>query len=276
MTRIHCLQIAPQVGEREANLRRCEDALGQAAAAGAEVIVLPELATAGYVFDSPDEARDAALHRDDPAFTRWVGAAGGAVVVGGFAELGDDGRLYNSAVVTDGSGPVAVYRKLHLWDREKLVFSPGADPAPVVEVAGLRLGVLICYDLEFPESTRGLALRGADLLTVPTNWPEVARPPGERPPEVVIAMAAARVNRVAVACTDRCGTERGQRWTAGTTIVGADGWVAADAGAVGVEEPTEVVADLDLRGARDKRLTAFADVFGDRRPELYTELQGPR
>lgn len=276
MTRIHCLQIAPRIGEQEATLRGCEAAIGQAATAGAEVIVLPELATCGYVFDSPQEARAAALHRGSPVFTDWARAASGAVVVGGFAELGDDGCVYDSAAVVDGSGLVAVYRKLHLWNREKLLFTPGSEPAPVVEVAGLRIGVLVCYDLEFPELTRGLALRGADLLAAPTNWPELARPPGERPPEVVVAMAAARVNRVAVACTDRCGTERGQRWTAGTTIVGADGWVVADAGAAGIEEPTAVVAELDLHRSRDKALTPLADVLHDRRPELYTELAAPR
>lgn len=276
MTRLHCLQLAPRVGELEGNVRRAEHALEQAAAAGAELVVLPELATSGYVFSGPEEARGLALRRDDPTFTRWSRAAAGAVVVGGFAELGEDGHVYNSAAVVDGSGLVAVYRKVHLWDAEKLVFTPGADPAPVVEIAGLRIGVLICYDLEFPELTRGLALRGADLLAVPTNWPEVPRPPGERAPEVVIAMATARMNRVAVACADRCGTERGQRWTAGTTVVGADGWVAADAGAAGAEEPTAVVADLDLRRSREKALTALADVVGDRRPELYSELHVPR
>jgi 5-aminopentanamidase len=276
VTRIHCLQLAPRVGDPEGTRRRCEAAVGQAAAAGAELIVLPELATSGYVFDSPSEARDAAVRRDDPVFDGWARAADGAVVVGGFAELGDDDRVYNSAAVVDSAGLVAVYRKLHLWDREELFFTPGSDPAPVLDVGGLRLGVLICYDLEFPELTRGLALRGADLLVVPTNWPEVPRPPGERAPEVVIAMATARVNRVAVACTDRCGTERGQRWTAGTTIVGADGWVVADAGTAGAEEPTAVVAELDPRLSRDKALTPRADVRGDRRPELYTELSDPR
>ena len=98
----------------------------------------------------------------------------------------------------------------------------------MIAIDGGRVGVAICYDLEFPEVTRHLALRGADLVAVPTNWPLVPRPDGEHPPEVVIAMAAARVNRVAIACCDRTGTERGVQWTAGATIVGVDGWVLAD------------------------------------------------
>jgi predicted amidohydrolase len=129
--------------------------------------------------------------------------------------------------------------------------------------------VVICYDLEFPELTRSVALEGAQLLAVPTNWPLVPRPEGERPPEAVIAMAAARVNRMAVVCADRLGTERGQEWTGGATIVGVDGWVAAES-----REPGLLIADIDLDAALDKRLTERADAFGDRRPDLYSLVVG--
>jgi predicted amidohydrolase len=95
----------------------------------------------------------------------------------------------------------------------------------------------------------------------------VERPEGERPPEVIIGMAAARVNRVCVACCDRLGTERGQAWTGGTAIIDSSGWIVA---ARGDEGPAQ--ADLDLDAARNKRLTAHADALGDRRPELYQAL----
>ena len=190
--------------------------------------------------------------------------SGGA---GGFCERGDDDRLYNSAAVADATGVLAVYRKLHLWDTEKQVFTPGSTQPPVLDLAGGRLGIVICYDLEFPELTRSMALRGAEMLVVPTNWPLVPRPAGERPPEVVIAMAAARVNRMAIACCDRDGTERGQEWTAGTTIVGADGWVLADAGPDGV-----ATADVDLEWSREKGLGGLAHAFDDRRPEIYGDV----
>ena len=91
------------------------------------------------------------------------------------------------------------------------------DSAPWQSVRDLPDGLRI--STEFPELTRSLALAGTQLLLVPTNWPLVPRPEGERPPEVVIGMAAARVNRMAVACADRVGLERGQDWTGGTTIV---------------------------------------------------------
>jgi predicted amidohydrolase len=162
---------------------------------------------------------------------------------------------------------LGVYRKTHLWDREKLFFQPGADAPRVFDTPFGRIGVLVCYDLEFPELTRMLALDGAELIAVPTNWPLVDRPEGERPPEVVIGMAAARVNRVFIACCDRTGTERGQEWEAATTLIDEAGWVMATQTAEG-----PATAEVDLARARDKRLTDFGDALGDRRPELYSPL----
>jgi 5-aminopentanamidase len=267
VTVISCRQLAPRVGDPPFNLRQSIAAVGDAAAEGAAVIVLPELATAGYVFASGEELDVAALSADDALFAAWADAVRPtrAVVVGGFAERSADGAVFNSAAVVDGSGVVAVYRKTHLWDREQEWFVAGDEPPPVVETAVGSIGVAICYDLEFPEVTRRLALAGAELIAVPTNWPLVDRPPGERPPEVVIAMAAARVNRVAIACCDRAGTERGQRWTEGSTIIAADGWPVAEGGA----GEGAATADVDLARSRDKRLADRNDAFGDRRPELY-------
>jgi predicted amidohydrolase len=269
MTRIVCQQLAPRIADLGFNQAQTFSAIRDAVDAGADIVVLPELATSGYVFDSPEEAASVAISPDDPLFSEWstLAARGPSVVIGGFCEQGDDGRLYNSAAVVDGSGVLGVYRKLHLWDREKLFFEPGSVVPPVFETRHGRIGVLICYDLEFPELTRMLALSGADLVAVPTNWPLVDRPADERPPEVIVAMAAARLNRMFVACCDRTGLERGQEWTAGTTIIDHEGWVIAtrpDAGSV--------LADVDLTDAREKRLSDLADVFGDRRPELYGPL----
>ena len=267
--RVACAQIEPVLGDVAGNRQRTAAAIADAAEAGGDLVVLPELVTSGYVFASADEARSVAITPEHELFAEWAAEAarGGAVVVGGFCELGPDDRLYNSAALVDGSGVLAVYRKTHLWDREKLVFTPGLDPPRVVDTAVGRVGVLVCYDLEFPELTRALALAGTELLAVPTNWPLVDRPPGERPPEVVIGMAAARVNRMFIACCDRIGTERGQAWTAGTTIIGADGWVLAEEHGDGL-----ALADVDLGEARTKTLTDLCDALGDRRPDLYAAL----
>jgi predicted amidohydrolase len=267
VTVVSCRQIAPRVGEPSHNAHVTVEAIRAGVDEGAAIVVLPELATAGYVFSSVAEIEAAARPADDELFASWADAvrAAHAVVVGGFAERTAGGDLFNSAAVVDGEGVRAVYRKTHLWDRERVWFAAGDDPPPVIATDVGRIGVAICYDLEFPEVTRRLALHGAELIAVPTNWPLVDRPPGERPPEVVIAMAAARVNRVAIACCDRAGIERGTRWTEGSTIIDADGWPVATAGA-GVGSAT---GDVDLARSSDKRLAEHNDAFADRRPELY-------
>ena len=158
-----------------------------------------------------------------------MAAAGDAVVVGGFCELGDDGSLYNTAVVIDGGAVAGYYRKTHLWDREKPLHT-GERMPPVLATRHGAIAVMVCYDLEFPEVTRAVAVQGAELIAALVNWPRTQRPPGERVGEVITAMSAARTNRVAIAVCDRTGEERGQPWAEGTAIIGADGWVTADVG----------------------------------------------
>jgi len=265
MVTVACLELAPEVGELARNAAMASRAIGTAARSGAQVIVLPELVTSGYCFESNDEARSVSISQDDPLFDQWSAEAGGAVVVAGFAERGDDERLYNSAVLIDTSGARTVYRKTHLWDTEQLFFTAGSAAAPVVPTAFGRIGVMVCYDMEFPEMTRSVALRGADLLVVPTNWPWAQRPAGMPAGEIVIAMAAAMANRMPIACCDRRGTERGQRWHQATTIIGGDGWPLATAGPDGV-----AVAEVDLAATRHKHLSSRNDALGDRRPDIYS------
>jgi predicted amidohydrolase len=269
MTRIICQQLAPRIADLATNHEQSVGAVAHAVEAGADVVVLPELVTSGYVLQSVEEAASVAITPEHRIFADWAAEAarGPAVVIGGFCEQGGDGRLYNSAAIVDETGVVGVHRKTHLWDREKLFFQPGPEAPRVFDTPAGRIGVLICYELEFPELTRLLALAGAELIVVPTNWPLVDRPPGEHPPEVLIGMAAARVNRVFVACCDRTGTERGQEWTAGTTLIDESGWVIATQTGEGA-----AAAELDLALARDKRLTDLCDALGDRRPELYGPL----
>jgi predicted amidohydrolase len=254
MTTVACQQLSPRVGDLAGNRELALSAIE--AARGADVIVLPELVTSGYVFESREECLVSTLVPGDLA--EWGTAAGDAIVVGGFAERGDDGLVYNSAAIVDASGVLGVYRKLHLWDQEKLFFEPGREIPRVFDTRHGRLAAMICYDLEFPELVRLVALESCDLLCVPTNWPRTPRPPGERPGEVINAMAMARANRMFIAACDRSGIERGIEWTAGTSIIDIDGWVVS-----------ETRAELDLTRARDKHFSGLADAFADRRPELY-------
>lgn len=265
MTRIACVQTAPVLGEVHRNIDVTTAGIVDAVAAGADIVVLTELATSGYVFGDTDEARRAALAADDPVFHSWIAAAGEAVVIGGFCERGEDGQVYNSALVIDGGAVVARYRKTHLWDREKLIFTPGSLRPPVVRTRHGAIAVVVCYDLEFPELTRQVALQGAEVIAAPVNWPRLPKPAGERPGEVITAMSTARVNRVAVAVCDRSGEERGAHWAEATVIIDPDGWVVAETG----PGPGIARADIDLAVTHDKHLTEHVDLFADRRTDLY-------
>jgi 5-aminopentanamidase len=269
---VACCQLGPRIGELEHNRALARRAVETAARDGAQVIVLPELCSSGYVFADADEARRLAEPADGPTVSEWADLARslGVVVVGGFCELDPDGLVRNSAALLDADGVRAIYRKAHLWDREGLVFTAGSEPPPVLDTAFGRIGVMVCYDLEFPEWARIAALEGADLVCAPVNWPAVPRPDGERPGEVVRVQAAAATNRVFIAACDRVGAERGVDWIGGSVIVDVDGFPLAGPAASG--ETVTVVARCSLDDARDKRLNERNDVLADRRPELYGPL----
>nr|WP_249405344.1 nitrilase-related carbon-nitrogen hydrolase [Microbacterium sp. CFBP 8794] len=254
-----------RVGEVAANLVAVREALADAAAAGAALIVVPELAISGYVFADAAEARASSLHRDDP---RWAELAAvlpeGVVAVVGYAEVAA-GELYNTAAVLTRDARLGDYRKAHLWGEESLFFTRGDTAGAVFDTPVGRLGVALCYDNEFPEVPRRLALAGAEVLALPVCWPLVPRPAGEHAPETIQAMAAARSSRLATIVADRHGAERGVAWTGGTAIIDDDGWIAnSPTGGAGI-----VVETLRVRHASDKSLPPHNDLFGDRRPELY-------
>jgi 5-aminopentanamidase len=268
--RVACCQLRPRLGDTAGNRALVRRAIREAVAERAALVVLPELCTTGYRFASVDEARGLAQPAAGGALDDWTEEARRAdvVIVAGFAEIDRDGALYSSAAVVDESGVVAVYRKAHLWDAERAIFARGREAAPVVETRVGRVGVAICYDLFFPELTRSVALRGADVIAVPTNSPGTSEA-GEPADHVgvSIARAAAHVNRVFVAVCDRSGEERGQRFVGRSAIVDPDGRLVA--GPPGDRERT-LVATCDLAAARDKRFTGTTnDAFGDRRPEVY-------
>jgi predicted amidohydrolase len=266
--RIACCQIAPDVGDASVSATEAGRAIAAAVAEGAEIVVLPELANSGYVFRSEAEVRAAATPADGEVLASWAAAAGrDAIVIAGFCELASDGTIHNSAAVIDGGGVLAVYRKVHLWAEEQRWFTPGNDRAPVLDTRHGRIGVAICYDLEFPELTRGLALAGAELIAVPTNWPYHPNPPDGRPILHSLASVTAYLNRVYVAVCDRCGSERGLEFEGGSAIAGADG--ALLAGPVKGRDVATIAADCDLRRARNKRSGTRNDAFADRRPGCY-------
>lgn len=247
-----------------------EDALRRALATGARLVVLPELLLSGYLMADPAEARSRAeVVEDGPtlALLRSVDAPAGTVVVAGLCELGGDGRLYNSAVLVQDGRVLAVHRKTHLWGTESLLFTPGDAVSPVVATVLGRIGVALCYEIEFPEWVRDMALRGADLVAAPSNWP-AAQPFSEVHvvTEVVQARAAAASSGLYVAVADRCGTERGTDWVGGSLVADPGGVLLTPAALGG---PAVLTAEVDPARSRDKRRGPYNDLLRDRRVDLY-------
>ncbi|MGJ7514717.1 nitrilase family protein [Pseudomonas baetica] len=268
-TVVACCQLAPKIGDLAYNRTLTERAIRSAALQGAQVVVLPELVQSGYLFTGREEALALSETEDGPTLRLWQALARelNLIIVGGFCERLVDDQLANSAALIDAQGVRAVYRKAHLWDAEKDIFTAGDAAPPVIETVHGRIGMLICYDLEFPEWVRLPALAGADLLCAPVNWPDGPRPQTERPAEVLRVQANASVNRLFIAACDRYGHERGVSWVQGSVIVDADGYPLAGPAEQGGEQI--LLATLNLAEARNKRISERNDLHQDRRPQLY-------
>ncbi|HEF4761514.1 TPA: nitrilase family protein [Pseudomonas putida] len=268
-TVVACCQLAPKIGDLAYNRTLTERAIRSAALQGAQVVVLPELVQSGYLFTDREEALALSETEDGPSLRLWQALARelNLIIVGGFCERLAGDQLANSAALIDAQGVRAVYRKAHLWDAEKDIFTAGDAAPPVIETVHGRIGMLICYDLEFPEWVRLPALAGADLLCAPVNWPDGPRPQTERPAEVLRVQANASVNRLFIAACDRYGHERGVSWVQGSVIVDADGYPLAGPAEQGGEQI--LLASLNLAEARNKRISERNDLHEDRRPQLY-------
>lgn len=274
--RVACIQMEPRVGELEANIADSVSRIAAAAAQGARLIVLPELASSGYVFNTRAEAYTLAEEIPrGPACRAWMDAARsyGCYIVAGVAERAGQ-RLFNSAVLIGPEGHIGTFRKMHLWAAENLFFEPGDLGFPVFSTPVGRIGMLICYDGWFPEAYRLCALQGADIVCVPTNWVPI---PGQAPDQPamanVLAMGAAHVNSVFVAAADRVGTERGQPFLGCSLICSYTGWPVA--GPASRTEPETIVADLNLSEARRKRnWNDFNQILRDRRTDTYDVMLG--
>jgi len=262
-------QIDPQLGEKDRNLAECIARMEEAAAAGAELLVLPECAIPGYMFASGDEALPFAEEIPGPsteALERECRRLDMHVVCGTIERDGD--ALRNSAVLVGPDGLIGTYRKTHLPFLGVDRFVVPGDSLPVFDTPLGRIGIEICYDLRFPEVTRTLALQGADIVAHPTNFPMAAKIQTE-----LITVARSAENRVYLLTANRCGKERWAEFCGRSQIVDPYGARLAE-----TDERTEtlLVAEVDLEKARDKDYVIPGEyelyLFGHRRPELYGAL----
>jgi predicted amidohydrolase len=262
-------QIEPQLGEKERNLAACVARMEEAAAAGAQLLVLPECAIPGYMFDSGEEAMPFAEAIPGPAtetLERECARLGLYVVCGLLERDGD--ALRNAAVLVGPDGLIGTYRKTHLPFLGVDRFVVPGDALPVYDTPLGRIGIEICYDLRFPEVTRTLALKGADIVAHPTNFPMAAKIQTE-----LITVARAAENRIYLLTANRVGKERWGEFCGWSQIVDPFGKRLAEADAY---EETLLVGEVDVEKARDKDYVIPGEyelyLFGHRRPELYGAL----
>lgn len=262
------LQFAPSYLQVKANLDAVDNQIATAEPQ-VDLLVLPELFTSGYFFHSKDALASVAEPIPEgpstAALREWARRLE-ATLVAGLAEA-SNGQFYNSAVAVQPSGDVTVYRKVHLFYEETLLFSPGDRGFPVVEVPTgdgqtYGLGLMVCFDWYFPEAARTLALRGADVIAHPSNL-VLPHCPDAMP-------VRARENHVYTITANRYGTERKGDETLtfiGTSeVCGPSGDILAR----GPEAADEIcTVTIDPHVARDRAVNAYNDVLADRRPETY-------
>ena len=255
-------QFAPEFGNIKYNLQKVLDA---AASVKTDLLVLPELFNTGYQFTSKEEAKSLSERIPSGDTTNALiklSAKKKVYIAAGIAE-NNEGKIYNSAVLTGPDGFIGVYRKTHLFYEEKLWFSSGNTGFKVWQTPIGNIGIMICFDWFFPESARTLALRGADIIAHPSNLilPHC--------PDAMVTRCIE--NRVFAVTANRIGSEqRGDKEK--LTFIGKS-QIASPMGEIiyrasGDKEELTVM-EIAVERARDKNLNSFNNLFNDRKKEFY-------
>lgn len=256
--RVAGLQFDVRRGDAAANFQTVSDALPRLADRGARLALLPEMWVHGFDFDGlADHARETPriLERVSDFATRH-----GMVLAGSYPEMDSDRRIYNTFFLVDADGRVAgAYRKVHLFSMtgEDRYFHRGDRPV-VCDTALGRIGLLVCYDLRFPELCRTLTLMGAELVLVPAQWPHVRIDRWE-----LLCQARAMENQLYLLGVNRCGVD-------GRTTFGGRSMLVDPTGAVldrTDAEPAVVSGGVDI--ARVAAVRLKMPCLADRVPEAY-------
>lgn len=258
--RVAALQFNIQLGDVEANLALARTGIEKAAAAGARLVVLPEMWSSGYDYRHLAELAG----RTPEVLERLcdLSRAHNLVIVGSLAEPHGE-HVCNSAWVIDGGEIAGQYRKLHLFspmgeDR----FLDAGDKTLVVDTSAGRLGVAICYDLRFPELFRRMALDGAEIVCLPAEWPKPRQEHWR-----TLLRARAIENQLFVAASNCCGVQGKLDFFGMSLLVAPRGEILAEAG----ETDELIVADFDFTDMDDYRRAI--PCWHDRRAEVYGDLR---
>ena len=260
--RVALYQCQPLPLDVAGNLQRLQTIALQAK--DVDVLVLPEMFLTGYNIGAQAVAELAQAQDGDAAQqVAELAKTCKTAIVYGYPERSADGQIYNSVQLIDAQGQRLLnYRKTHLFgELDHALFSPGANAFPVVELNGWKLGLLICYDLEFPENTRRLALAGAELILVPT----ANMAPYDFVAEVTVRSRAFE-NQCYVAYANYCGHEGEIHYCGKSSIAAPNGQQIA----LAEQHEALIVATLEHALLADAK--AGNHYLNDRRPELYREL----
>ena len=272
--KIACVQTDVSFKDINANLSSLEATVRSEVNQGTELTVFPECYSTGYCFDSLAEAMEFSESVPGPSTDRVAKLCVElkTYVVFGMLEKSGD-HLFNVAVLIGPAGLIGCYRNVHLpylgVDR---FTTPGDRPFEVFEAAGVRIGMLICYDGGFPEAARVLSIRGADLIVLPTNWP----PGGSYMAEFSINCRAME-NGIYFAAVNRIGTENGFSFIGKSRICSP---VGATISSIDDASPGILRTEIDPLIARTKRIVRvpgkhLIDRMADRRPEMYAAICEP-
>lgn len=261
------VQTSPIFGEKERNFEEVRSLVASRTdRSSVDLLVLPELFATGYTFASREEAASLAEPADGPtaAFLRTIAATTGGTVVAGFAES-DNGKVYNSSLIVRSDAILGTYRKMHLFNREKLWFDPGDRAPRAYDAGGVAFGVMICFDWLFPEVMRMLMLLGARVVAHPSNLVL---------PYCQEAMKTRCLeNRMFAVTANRIGREKHGDdefyFTGASQITAPDGSVLSSA--PGKERYLDVVT-VDADAAASKKINPYNDLVEDRRVDLFDVL----